>query len=180
MGPAAIPIIAVGLSAVGTAVTAYSAIKAGQDQAAAEKYNAAVAGNEATMVENQQQLVAQQDQRKASLDAGTIAANLGASGSAGGGSGADVALDVQNQHNLQTNTDLYLGQVSAYKFKTDQQGDQYQAYQAIPTSILRAGGALLNGGSSTAQMYNQDFLKPPSTNPNVGAGLNTAPNTEGP
>ena len=147
----AIPMV---LAAVGTAVSAYATIEQGQQQAAADKYNAAVAGNEAVEVQQQAQEQVALDQRKATLDAGTIAANLGASGAAGGGSGGYVALDVQNQHNLQANTDLYLGQVAANKYLSNQQVATYQADQAVPNSILAAGGALLKGSSSTLADYN--------------------------
>ena len=163
---AGIPII---LAAAGTAVTTVASIAQGQQQAAADKYNAAVAGNEALAVQQQAQEQVALDQRKATLDAGTIAANLGASGAAGGGSGEYVALDVQNQHNLQANTDLYLGQVAANKYLSNQQVATYQADQAVPNSILAAGGALLKGSSSTLADYN-------ALSPSGGSGNGTGSN----
>lgn len=143
------------IALAGTAVSTYAAIRQGEQAQAADKYNAQVAANDAAQVNAQAQLQAQQDQRQATLDEGTIAANLGAAGSAGGGSGADVSMDVQNQHNLQTNTDLYLGKIAANKYVSNQQVSQYQASNAMPNAILSAGGALLQGGANSYKAYSQ-------------------------
>jgi len=155
---------AIVLLVASAAASAAAAIKQGQDQAAAAKYNAQVASNDATMVQQQAQLQAAQDERETSIRRGTIEANQGASGGSLSGSSLDVLGDVTTQSNLQTNTDLYTGNVAAYKYKTDQQVDQFQGSQAIPNSILNAGGALLSGGSNAALAYSR--LKNPSNQGN--------------
>lgn len=146
------------IGAASTAVSAYGAYQQGQQEAAANKYNAQVQNNITTIDEQQAQLQAQQDARQTALRRGTIAANSGASGGTLSGSALDVLGDVTTQSNLQTNEDKYAGDAAAYAHTTNAQTDTQAAKDASNLSILNAGNALLKGSSTLG------------SNPNINVG----------
>lgn len=162
----ALPIIALGTTLVGTAVSAYgqySAAKAANEQA---DYQAKVAANNAATAEMEAKFAEQQGQRNAeaqrrrtAIAIGAQRARMGASGAVvDSGSFLDLTLDTAKQGELDAMALLEEGQMQAWRSRV--QGSNFMAqsnlYKSSKTNpFLAAGGTLLEGAGRAGFGYYQ-------------------------
>lgn len=160
----ALPIIALGTTLLGTAVTAvgqYQTAVAANKQA---DYNAKVAANnaataemEAKFAEQQGERNAEAQRRKTAIMIGAQRARMGASGAVvDSGSFLDLTLDTAKQGELDAMALLEEGQMAAWRARV--QGANYTAqsnlYKSSKTNpFMAAGGTLLSGAGQAGMNY---------------------------
>lgn len=172
MGVAAIPAIALAVSAVGTGVGAYSAIQSGNAQKAAANYQAQVAQNNAkiagmnandAIAQGNQKLQAEQE--KDAQQQGMIRAVMGAggidlnSGSALRNQVGVAQVDQLNQATITSNAARsawnYRNQGADY---TAQSGlDTLKGQQAQEAGMLGGFSSMLSGAGQFANQYNKFY-----------------------
>lgn len=164
--PWIIPVVMVVTAVVGAmaAIQQGKAAKAAGDyQAAVQRNNATIAGQNAVIVRDQAAAEAAQVQRENYLRLGSIRASQGkAGGAAGEGSVLDVLGDQAAQGELERQNVIYQGELQARSHLNQQAGDlasanmsQMAGKQAQKASYFRAGTTLLGGASSSYSAYKQ-------------------------
>lgn len=161
--PAAIPVIEVVAGVVGTAVTVYSAVRAGQQQKAADKYNSEIAQQNAQIAKQQGAEAAAQQRRKTAQLVGAEQAAYGASGVDGtSGSALDVLTDSVRQGTLNSLNAQYGYTLRAAGATDNANLDLTAGNNASASGIMNAAGDLMSGAGRTAQTYEK--YNPPSDN----------------
>lgn len=146
------------VEAIGVAISAYSAVRAGQAQSKAAKYNAAVAQQNANAATEQANAAAQEKHRQMVQRLGDMEASYGASGvTSDSGSVLDVLGDSIRQGTLDQLTAKYNGQLRAAGYTDSSSLDTFQAHYAQTSSYMEAAGTALSGAGS---IYKQQH--PPS------------------
>jgi hypothetical protein len=146
MAPLAIPLM-IGSSAIG----AVGAIRAGNQQAAADRYNASVATSEG----NSQAAI---DKSQAEVKVGQVAASY-----AGAGVDVNAGTPLSMMANTAANGEL-TRQLDLYRAQTASQIDTYEASQAQQTGYINAFGDLAGGAAKVG------YLQSIQTGGNAGAG----------
>ena len=160
----ALPLIALGTTLLGTAVSAYgqySAAKAANKQADYQAKvaanNAATAEMEAKFAEQQGERNAEAQRRKTAIMIGSQRARMGASGAVvDSGSFLDLTLDTAKQGELDAMALLNEGKMQAWRSRV--QGSNLMAqsnlYKSSKTNpYLAAGGTLLSGAGQAGMNY---------------------------
>lgn len=161
---AALPFIAIGGSLLGTGVTALSAMKQGQEQAAAYKdqsraalYNQQVAEANAQQVDKSAKYWEEQERKKQLQLRGTQAAGYGGAGVMMEGSPLDVlAFTAEEQErdiiagrwNYGVEAARWRNQGAFYGYESQRQGNLTGS--ALTTGYMKAGTALLSGLGNVA------------------------------
>lgn len=161
---AALPIIALGTTLVGTAVSAYgqhqatnAANKQADYQAKVAANNAATAEMEAKFAEQQGQRNAEAQRRRTAIAIGAQRARMGASGAVvDTGSFLDLTLDTAKQGELDAMALLEEGQMQAWRSRV--QGSNFMAqsnlYKSSKTNpFMAAGGTLLQGAGQAGMGF---------------------------
>lgn len=149
---------ATAMMVVSAAITAYSAVRAGQAQSQAAKYNQQIATQNATIAQQQGAAQATALHRKQVQQIGAAQAAFGASGvSSDSGSVADVLGDSIRQGTLDQLTAKYNAQVGAAGFQDNASLDQMNASNAMTSSYLSAAGAAANGAGQAYKMQSGGF-----------------------
>lgn len=152
--------MATALLIAGTLVSAYGAVRAGQAQSAAAKFNAAVATQNAQIAQNQADAAAQEKHRDLVRRLGSMQAAYGASGvTSDSGSVLDVLGDSIRQGTLDQLTAKYNGQVRAAGYTDNAALDNMQARTALTSSYLSAAGTLASGFGRAYRVSAQPSLE---------------------
>lgn len=133
---------------VSAVVTAYSAVRAGQAQSAAAKYNEQIAqqNQNAAAQQGAAAEAAQKQQQQRQL--GLMAANYGASGvDPTTGSPLDVFADTVQQNTLNNLSTKYNYQLKGLGYGDQAELDSAQASNATTSGYLNAAGDLASGAS---------------------------------
>lgn len=139
---------------IGVAVSAYSAVRAGQAQSRAAKFNAAVAAQNAQLARQQADAEAQEKHRQMVQRLGAMEASYGASGvTSDSGSVLDVLGDSIRQGTLDQLTAKYNGQVRAAGYSDSRTLDTMQAHYALTSSYMEAAGTALSGAGGVYKQY---------------------------
>lgn len=142
------------VAAAGAATSAVAAYSAGQQKAAADKYNAQVADNNAAMA---QQQAAAESERVRERGRRVIASQRAALSAAGvdidSGSSVDLGFDSSIQSELDRLTTLYRGDVSATGESAQAGLYRASAKDARIGGALGAGGTLLGGLAQAGATY---------------------------
>lgn len=140
--------MAVPLIVAGTLVSAYGAVRAGQAQAAASKFNAQVATQNAQVAQQQADAEAQEKRREKLRRLGSMQAAYGAAGvTSDSGSVLDVLGDSIRQGTLDELTAKYNGQLRAAGYTNTASLDNFQGSNALTSGYLDAAGTMLNGSA---------------------------------
>lgn len=143
---------------VGAAVAVYSAVRTGQQQRAAAKYNQAVAQQNAKAAQEQGAEAALQSQRQTAQKIGAMEANYGASGvDASTGSPLDVLTDSVRQGTLDQLTLKYDASLRGAGYTNTATLDGMEASNATTSGYLNAAGAALGGTAQAAGTYNKYY-----------------------
>lgn len=143
---------------VGAAVSVYSAVRTGQQQRAAAKYNQAVAQQNAKAAQEQGAEAALQSQRQTAQKIGAMEANYGASGvDASTGSPLDVLTDSVRQGTLDQLTLKYDASLRGAGYTNTATLDGMEASNATTSGYLNAAGAALGGTAQAAGTYNKYY-----------------------
>lgn len=144
-----LPMIAIGASLAATGVSAYGAIKQGNDARSAANYNANAQRQTAISVENQgAQAAADQIQKGRKVSASQAAA-----GAAGGirtdtGTPLNLAGETAGFAELDALRITNNAQRQAWGYQTQANIDEWQGKQAQQAGYMQAGSTLLSGASS--------------------------------
>lgn len=142
--------MAVAMLVASTLISAYGAIRSGQAQSAAAKYNSQVAQQNAQATQQQGEAAAEQQRQDAMRKLGLMQANYGASGvDPGSGSPMDVFADSVQKSTLDNLTTKYNYQMRALGYQNSATLDSYQSDQASTAGYLNATGTLLGGAAKT-------------------------------
>lgn len=145
---------------IGVAISAYSAVRAGQAQSKAAKFNAAVAQQNANAATEQANAAAQEKHRQMVQRLGSMEAAYGASGVASdSGSVLDSLGDSIRQGTLDQLTAKYNGQLKAAGYTDSSSLDTFQAHYAQTSSYMEAAGTAMSGAGSVYKDYNTNFGK---------------------
>lgn len=137
------------LAIAGAAVSAYSAVTAGEAQSDAATRNAQVASQNATVATQQAQANAEIQQRRAAQVIGASRAAFGASGVDGStGSPLDVLASSASSAELDRQGVIYQGRLKAMGFQNTADEDTAAASNYLTSGYLRAGSGLLQSGAS--------------------------------
>jgi hypothetical protein len=191
---AAAPLLsaAIGLGVVGAGVSAYGAIKQGQATAAADKYQAQVAANDAIIASQNAEYATQSGQAKATTTSLQNRAQLGKVVAAEAASGVDVntgsAADAQTTQRemgtVDTQQVVNNAAITAYGYRT--QAVNYQANsqllaaeapQAATAGDIAAAGGLLSSAGSLGMQWAR--LGNNTTTPAWASGASGASNSSG-
>lgn len=172
MGPAAIPVAALAVSAIGTGVAVYSSVQSAQAQSEAAAYQAQVAKNNAAIASmnanaatetGNTQLQAAQEQ--AAQHQGMIRAVMGAggvdlnSGSALRNQQGVAEVDQLNEATITSNAARrawnYRNQGA--DFSADSDLLQMQSNQASTAAIMGGFSSMLSGAGTFANQYNKFY-----------------------
>jgi hypothetical protein len=136
-------------------MTAVGQIRQGQAANAAAHYNAQVANNNATAVEQQAQSQAMVQGRRAMMQNGALLANMAANGiDTGEGSAVDVLSQSAANAEMDRQNIIYNGRVKAQSLRSQAQLDTFQGETAQQNGFMSAAGTLLSGGAK-AYGYSQ-------------------------
>lgn len=150
-GAAFDPITAI--TAVAAVVSTVGAIQQGQAASKADKYNAAVASQNAQAATDQANSQLQQQQRNAYKQLGAQKAGYGASGVTSDGSPMDVLADSYTQSELDANTIIYNGKLKAAGYTDQANLDRSNASNASTAGYINGASKALLGGVKTYQSY---------------------------
>lgn len=144
---------AIGLTALGTVVSAVGAIRQGQAQAASSNYNAAISTQNEQIAESQSVAAGEAQSRDAQRKMGSMVAAYGASGVQGSdGSPADVLADSARSMALDALTLKYNYKLRGLGFHNQAQLDSANANNSRTASYFSAAGTMFSGGSRVASM----------------------------
>lgn len=145
---------AVGLSALGTAVSAVGAIRQGQAAAASAEYNAKVAGQNEQIAAGQSVAASEALHRDQARKIGTAVASYGASGvDLATGSPTDVLADSARMAALDDLTLKYNYRLKGLGFQNQASLDTANAANSRTASYFSAAGSMLGGGARIAGYY---------------------------
>lgn len=130
-----------------TIFSAVGSIQQGNAQAKADKYNAAVATQNAQIAKDQAAANLSQQQTDAYRKLGAIKAGYGASGIGTSGSPMDVLADSFTQSELDANTIIYNGKIKAAGYTNTANLDNASAANARSAGYTNAASSLLLGGA---------------------------------
>lgn len=160
----ALPLIALGTTLLGTAVSAYGQYQATSAANKQADYQAKVAANnaqtaemEAKFAEQQGQRNAEEQRRRTAIMVGAQRAKMGASGAVvDTGSFLDLTLDTAKQGELDAMALVNEGRMEAWRARV--QGTNYQAQSKLygmskTNPFLAAGGTLLSGAGQAGMGY---------------------------
>jgi hypothetical protein len=151
-------VVAVVAEVAATAIAAYGAVRTGQQQRAAAKYNQAVAGQNAKAAQEQGAEAALQSQRQTAQKIGAMQANYGASGvDASTGTPLDVLTDSVRQGTLDQLTLKYDASLRGAGYSNTATLDGMEASNATTSGYLNAAGAALGGTAQAAATYNKYY-----------------------
>ena len=150
-----VAIVMAGVAAAGAITSAVGSYAAGQTKKSADKYNAQVNENNASMAQMQAAAEAQKVREKGRRIIGAQRAALSAAGvDINAGSALDVTYDSNVQNELDALTTLYKGRVSSSNSVAQAQLDRYSGKQAGQAGAIAAGGSLLSGAANSYGTYN--------------------------
>lgn len=155
--------VALGLmSVVGAGISAYGSIREGQDQAQASRYNADVARQQATMIEQSGALEAEDKRRQALRLTKRQTALYAASGVTLSGSPLAVMIDSAAEGELDARISEYNTKVGASQARSQAGYDEMQAGMYERGGLYKAGTTLLTAGTNIATNYFGYGYKAPS------------------
>ena len=155
-------IIAGAIALLGAAVSAYGAIRQGQQAEAVGRYNATVAQQQAESARQAAAADAETKRRQYERILGTQRARYGASGVIGSeGSPLLVMMQSEEEAALDVARVRYGGTAQAYGLESESRLSRFQGAFARRQSYLTATGTLLSGVGSAAGSYAK--YKTPST-----------------
>lgn len=144
---------AIGLTALGTVVSAVGAIRQGQAASAAADYNAAIATQNEQITESQSIAAGEAQQRDAQRKLGSMVAAYGASGVQGSdGSPADVLADSVRSMTLDALTLKYNYKLKGLGFHNQAQLDMANSNNSRTASYFNAAGTMFSGAGRVASM----------------------------
>lgn len=141
------------LTAAAAVVSTVGAIQQANSASAADKYNAQVAQQNASIASTQAQSQLQQQQTDAYRKLGAIKAGYGASGVTSDGSALDVLGDSYTQSELDANTIIYNGKLKSLGYQNQAALDNSRASNDLTAGAFKASSALLGGASKTYSAY---------------------------
>lgn len=142
---------AIAATVVSTAVTAYSAVQAGDAQKASYDYNAKIQQAQADIAKQQADAQAQTDAQNARRHQGEIAASFAAAGvDPNAGTPLEVASDQAASDELTRQTTLYKGKIAAWGNQAQAGIDVFEGDQAAAAGESRAFSTILSGGAKAA------------------------------
>lgn len=146
--------LALGFTAISTAVSVYGAISSASAQEDAADYNAAVEKNAAFTAQQQGEFDAQQIRNKGRKILAQQRAGYGASGvDPNAGSPLDVAQDTANQNEMEALVAIYTGKSGATAHLAQAKLDKMRGSAAVTAGYIGAGTSLLSGATSAVNIY---------------------------
>lgn len=146
-------LISMGLTAVGTGISALSAIRQGEATSNAAEYNAALAQRNSVIATQQAGAAASQQQRDARARIGAARAAYGASGVTSEGSPLDVLEASATAAEGDRQAILYRGRLKALGYTDEAMLDSYRAGTASQNATLSAGSSILMGAGALYKQY---------------------------
>lgn len=148
---ATLTLIAAGAAAAGAAVSAVGSIRAGNDQAAASKYNALVEDQNAVAARQQAGAAAEQKDNEVTRRLADARAAFAASGvDPNSGTPLDVMADSASQGELSKRLLLYQGDLTARGLGSQANLDRITGKNAQTAGYISAAGTLLTGAGKAA------------------------------
>ncbi len=141
------------LTAVSTIVSVGGAIGQASAASKADKFNAAVAQQNATAATEQGAAALKAQQRSAQIQFGAAKAGYGASGVTTDGSPMDVLSDSYTQSELDANNIIYNSKLKAAGYTNQANLDSASASNATRAGYVSAASKALLGGVKTYQAY---------------------------
>jgi hypothetical protein len=145
--------LGMGLSAIGTGVSAFGQYQQGQSMQSAANYNAAVAEQQAGMIEASGELEAYKIRKQGETIKGTQRARYAASGIRTTGSAAEVLADTAASIQLDMDIARYNTQVGAMGARSQAAMSRYQGQQYAQAGRMGAFTTLIGGLGSMASKY---------------------------
>jgi hypothetical protein len=146
---AAAPLI---IMAVGTAISAASAIQQGQAAKNAANYNAQMEERNAQISRQNAAIEEEKQRRQGDLRLGSMRAGYGASGVAIEGSPLDILEQSAAQEELDALTIRYRGELGAYSSEQEATLSRYRGATAERSGYMQAGSSILMGAARGASM----------------------------
>lgn len=147
-------IVAVAVSAIGTAVGTYSAVASADAQEDAAFANAKNDKMQANIAAEQAQIEADQVRRNNRIRLGMARANAAKNGvDISGGSAEDVFNDLAVQGELEALSTSYAGQTQSAYLRNRARMSRWEGRQAKSAGYLNAASTLLSGASKTYNTY---------------------------
>lgn len=146
---AAIPYI----TAAAAVVSTVGAIQQASAASKADKYNAAIASQNAQIAGDQAQSALAQQQQDAVRKFGSIKAGYGASGVTSSGSPMDVLADSFTQSELDANTIIYNGKLRAAGYTNTASLDTASASNDMTAGYTKAASSALLGTTKTYDAF---------------------------
>lgn len=143
----------IAIAAVGTAITAYSAYSQGQAQAAAQRYNARLAENQAVAARNAAQVEARQRMERYRRIQGANRATIGAAGLEEAGSPLLVMADNAAQAEMDVALVKYRGELGAMSFQDEARLRRFGGGVAGRSGAFGAGSTLLSGAYNIGSRF---------------------------
>lgn len=142
------------ITVISTVVSAAGAIQQGNAASKADKYNAAIARQNAQAARDQSQLQLNQQQRDAQKKFGAAKAGYGASGVTSDGSPMDVLADSYTQSELDANTIIYNGKLRSAGYVNQANLDDARAVNDRRAGYISGASKALLGSADAYDSYN--------------------------
>lgn len=149
---AAVPFIALALSAVGTGVAFAGSLQQAKAAEEAAKYNAKIDENNALAARQQAEAEALQIRRANRLRAGSQRAAYGKAG-VDLSAGDDVIYDTGAQGELEALSALYAGQTQSSYYQSRATGNRFEGRQARTAGNYNAAASLIGGVAQGAGIF---------------------------
>lgn len=137
------------MTAVATGIQVVGALQQASAASKADKYNAAVATQNAQIAKDQADMQLRQQQTDSYRKLGAIKAGYGASGVTSDGSPMDILADSYTQSELDASTIVYNGKVRAAGYTNSANLDRAAASNATTAGYMDAASKALTGGTKT-------------------------------
>lgn len=142
------------LTAAAAVVSTIGAIQQASAASSADKYNAAIATQNAQIATDQANTQLAQQQQDAVRKFGSIKAGYGASGVTSDGSPMDVLADSFTQSEMDANTIIYNGKLRAAGYTNTASLDTASASNAMTAGYTKAASTALLGATKTDEAFN--------------------------
>lgn len=172
---AALPIVMIGMSLLGSFAQAQGAKSSANAQAQAYEYNARIAENNATIARQQAAADANMIARDITRRQGTMAAGYAAAGLSPEGSPIDVLAFSASEGELDRVTTLYKGEVRAVGYQNEANLARFGASSARAQGSARSSEILIGGFGKAIGMFPAGGFGGGGVGSSITVGGGTAP-----
>lgn len=170
---AALPIVMIGMTLLGSMMSAQGAKQSGRAQQQAAEYNARIAENNATVSRQQAAADATLMAREARQRQGMIAAGYASAGVTPEGSPIDVLAQSAAEAQLDIETTKYKGEVRAIGYQNEANLQRFAGRNAMAQAKARSSEILIGGVTKGLSMFPTGFGGGAGSSITIGGG--TAP-----